>query len=107
MGVKVKKPEPPKSEDKIRVLKGILNDLEGSGNAEILDDALNILKEIKVENLYDELKDVHNNVYAVVFDGVISQRLIDIAREKGLKHIVAVRMNEMVKKPNQIKIITG
>ena len=107
MGVKVKKPEPPKSEDKIRVLKGILNDLEGSGNAEILDDALNILKQIKVENLYDELKDVHNNVYAVVFDGVISQRLIDIAREKGLKHIVAVRMNEMVKKPNQIKIITA
>ena len=107
MGVKVKKPEPPKSEDKIRVLKGILKDLEGSGNAEILDDALNILKQIKVENLYDELKDVHNNVYAVVFDGVISQRLIDIAREKGLKHIVAVRMNEMVKKPNQIKIITG
>jgi DNA primase len=107
MGVKVKKPEPPKSEDKIRVLKGILKDLEGSGNAEILDDALNILKEIKVENLYDELKDVHNNVYAVVFDGVISQRLIDIAREKELKHIVAVRMNEMVKKPNQIKIITG
>ncbi len=107
MGVKVKKPEPPKSEDKIRVLKGILKDLEGSGNAEILDDALNILKEIKVENLYDELKDVHNNVYAVVFDGVISQRLIDIAREKGLKHIVAVRMNEMVKKPNQIKIITA
>jgi DNA primase len=107
MGVKVKKPEPPKSEDKIRVLKGILNDLEGSGNAEILDDALNILKQIKVENLYDELKDVHNSVYAVVFDGVISQRLIDIAREKGLKHIVAVRMNEMVKKPNQIKIITA
>ncbi len=107
MGVKVKKPVPPKSEDKIRVLKGILKDLEGSGNAEILDDALNILKEIKVENLYDELKDVHNNVYAVVFDGVISQRLIDIAREKGLKHIVAVRMNEMVKKPNQIKIITA
>ena len=107
MGVKVKKVELPKSEDKIRVLKNILKDLEGSGNAEILDDALNILKEIKVENLYDELKDVHNNVYAVVFDGVISQRLIDIAREKGLKHIVAVRMNEMVKKPNQIKIITG
>lgn len=107
IGVKVKKPPEPKSEDKIKVLKGILKDLEGSGNAEILDDALNILKTVKVENLYDELKAVKNNVYAVVFDGVISQRLIDIAREKGLKHIVAVRTSEMVKKPNQIKIITG
>lgn len=112
MGVKVagKKTETAaataKSEDKIKVLKGILKDLEGSGNAEILDDALNILKEVKVENLYDELKNVQNSVYAVVFDGVISQRLIDIARDKGLKHIVAVRMSEMVKKPNQIKILT-
>jgi DNA primase len=106
IGVKVQKPPEPKSEDKIKVLKGILKELEGSGNAEILDDALNILKEVKVENLYDELKNVQNNVYAVVFDGVISQRLIDIAREKGLKHIVAVRMSEVVKKPNQIKVLT-
>jgi DNA primase len=104
LGVKVQKTEP--KEDKIKVLKGILKDLEGSGNAEILDDALNILKEVKVENLYEELKNVQNHVYAVVFDGVISQRLIDIAREKGLKHIVAVRMSEVVKKPNQIRVIT-
>jgi DNA primase len=111
MGIKTKKPaasapEPNKGEDKIKVLKGILKDLEGSGNAEILDDALNILKEVKVENLYDELKKVTNNVYAVVFDGVISQRLIDISKEKGLKHIVAVRISEVVKKPNNIKVIT-
>jgi len=46
---------------------------------------MNILKEVKVENLYDELKSVNNSAYAVVFDGVISQRLIDMAKEKGLK----------------------
>ncbi|MCE7698984.1 MAG: hypothetical protein K8E24_009240 [Methanobacterium paludis] len=80
--------------------------MEGSGNAEILDDALNILKEVKVENLYDELKNVNSNAYAVVFDGVISQRLIDIAKDKGLKQIVAVRMSEVVKKPSPIKVLT-
>jgi len=102
MGIKVE----PKGEDKIKVLKNILSELEGSGNAEIFDDALNILKEVKVENLYDELKTVNNNTYAVVFDGVVSQRLVDMAHEKGVKHIVAVRMSDVVKKPNQIKIIT-
>jgi DNA primase len=105
LGVPVKKVV-EKNEDKIKVLKNILKDLEGSGNAEILDDALNILKEVKVENLYDELKNIENNVYAVVFDGVISQRLIDIAMEKNLKHIVAVRMSEVVKKPSPITVIT-
>ena len=103
--VKNEKPE-NKGEDKINVLKGVLKDLEGSGNAEIFDDALNILKEVKVENLYDELKKVERNAYAVVFDGVVSQRLIDIAKEKGLKQLVAVRMSEVVKKPSPIKVIT-
>jgi len=109
LGVKVEKieeKEKEKGEDKIKVLKGVLKDLEGTGNAEIFDDALNILKEVKVENLYDELKSVENNTYAVVFDGVISQRLIDIAKEKGLKHIVAVRMSDVVRKPSPIKVIT-
>ncbi len=109
LGVKVEKieeKEKEKGEDKIKVLKGFLKELEGTGNAEIFDDALNILKEVKVENLYDELKNVENNTYAVVFDGVISQRLIDIAKEKGLKHIVAVRMSDVVRKPSPIKVIT-
>jgi len=109
LGVKVEKIEvkkKEKTEDKVKVMKSILKELEGTGNAEIFDDALNILKEVKVENLYDELKNIDNHTYAVVFDGVISQRLIDIAREKGLKHIVAVKMSDVVKKPNTIKIIT-
>ncbi|MEL7671643.1 MULTISPECIES: DNA primase DnaG [Methanobacterium] len=109
LGVKVEKieeKEKDKAEDKITVLRNVLKDLEGSGNAEIFDDALNILKEVKVENLYDELKNIENNTYAVVFDGVISQRLIDIAKEKGLKHVVAVRMSDVVKKPSPIKVIT-
>ena len=94
LGIKVE----PKSEDKMVVLKNILAELEGSGNAEILDDALNILKEVKVENLYDELKRINNHPYAVVFDGVVSQRLLDIAHEKGIKHIVAIRSGEIVKR---------
>ncbi|HML04934.1 MAG TPA: DNA primase DnaG [Methanobacterium sp.] len=107
LGVKVEKiEEKEKGEDKIKVMKSVLKELEGTGNAEIFDDALNILKEVKVENLYDELKNIDNHTYAVVFDGVVSQRLIDIAKEKGLKHIVAVKMSDVVKKPNTIKVIT-
>lgn len=109
LGVKVEKieeKEKENAEDKIKLLKSVLKELEGTGNAEIFDDALNILKEVKVENLYDELKNIENHTYAVVFDGVVSQRLIDIAREKGLKNIVAVKISDVVKKPNSIKIIT-
>ena len=109
LGVKVEKieeKEKENAEDKIKLLRSVLKELEGTGNAEIFDDALNILKEVKVENLYDELKSIENHTYAVVFDGVISQRLIDIAKEKGLKNIVAVKISDAVKKPNTIKILT-
>ena len=95
-----------KTEDKMVLLKNILDELEGSGNAEILDDALNILKEVRVENLYDELKNVNNHPYAIVFDGVVTQRLVDISYEKGVKYLVAIRSGEVVKKPQNIKIIT-
>jgi len=106
MGVKTEKVVEKKTPAKIGLLKGVLADLEGSGNGEILDDALNIIKEVKVENLYQEINNLHNGAYAVVFDGVVSQRLIDVAKDKGLKYIVAVRMSEVVKKPSNIKVIT-
>ncbi|MCG2828866.1 DNA primase DnaG [Methanothermobacter sp. K4] len=99
--------EKKKSEDKMLLLRNILKELEGTGNAEILDDALNILKEVKVENLYDELSRVNNHPYAVVFDGVITQRLVDLSFEKGLRYLVAVRSGDIVKKPHNLKLITG
>jgi DNA primase len=106
LGVKTEKVVEKKTPDKIGLLKGVLGDLEGSGNGEILDDALNMIKEVKVENLYQEINNLQNGAYAVVFDGVVSQRLIDVAKDKGLKYIVAVRMSEVVKKPNNIRVIT-
>ena len=109
LGIKLTKPEKKvvdKTPDRIKLLKGILKEVEGSGKAEILDDSMNILSEVKVEELYGELKKLQNGAYAVVFDGVVSQRLIDIAKEKGLKHVVAVRMSEVVKKPSPLRVIT-
>jgi DNA primase len=106
VGIKTPPKPEKKANDKIKVLKGILKDLEGSGNAEILDDSMNILKQTQVENLFDELNSINNGVFAVVFDGVVSQRLIDLAKDKNLKYLVAVRMSEVVKKPSHLKVIT-
>ncbi|KZX15025.1 DNA primase [Methanobrevibacter cuticularis] len=96
----------PKVEDKVTLLKNILKDLEGTGNCELLDDALNILKEVRVEELYDELKNNAKKTYAVVFDGVISQRLVDISSSKGIKNLVAFKSSDIVKKPEKLRLIT-
>lgn len=100
------KVQTPKVEDKVTLMRNVLRDLEGTGSAEILDDALNILNEVKVEKLYDELKTANKDAYAVIFDGVVSQRLVDISVSKGIKNLVAFKSSEIVKRPDKLRIIT-
>ena len=44
----------------------MLRNLEGTGNSEILDDSLNLLKEVSVENLYDELKQENPDITRLI-----------------------------------------
>ncbi|MDR3222356.1 MAG: DNA primase [Methanobrevibacter sp.] len=97
----------PKMEDKVTVLKRVLKDLEGTGNCEIFDDTLNSLKEVKVEELYEEIKNSNGEIYSIAFDGIISQRLVDISSDKGIKNLIAFGVGEIVKKPDSLRIITN
>ncbi|MDR2624094.1 MAG: DNA primase [Methanobrevibacter sp.] len=99
----------PKSkvEDKVTVLKRVLKDLEGTGNCEMFDDTLNSLKEVKVEDLYEEIKNSNGEICYIAFDGIISQRLVDISADKGIKNLVAFGVHEVVKKPDSLRIITN
>ncbi|MDR3291762.1 MAG: DNA primase [Methanobrevibacter sp.] len=97
----------PKMEDKVSVLKRILKDLEGTGNCEIFDDTLNSLKEVKVEELYEEIKNSNGEIYSIAFDGIVSQRLVDISSDKGIKNLIAFGVGDIVKKPDSLRIITN
>ena len=95
-----------KHNSEINSMKNMLGKLTGTGNSEILDDSLNIIKEVSVENLYDELKQNNPDANTVIFDGVISQRLADVSASKGIKNLVAFKSSHMVKKPDSLRIIT-
>ena len=107
-----KKAKAPKIEeqkvedDEISLMKDMLKEFEGTGCGAILDEALNMTKEVEVENIYDELKNIEEKADTVIFDGVISQRLVDVASEKGIKKLVAFKSMNIVKKPNNVKLIT-
>ena len=57
------------------------------------------------QNYTDELKK-SKNIETVVFDGIITQRLLDIAHNKNVKTIVGMKMGNVVKKPKSVKVIT-
>lgn len=102
----VKEPEPQVEDDEVSLMKDMLKEFEGTGCGAILDEALNMTKEVEVENIYEEIKNIEGSVDTVIFDGVISQRLVDAASEKGIKKLVAFKSMNIVKKPQNVKLIT-
>ena len=83
----------------------MLKEFEGTSNGAILDEALNVTKEVSIEDIYEEIKNIEGNADTVIFDGIISQRMVDVASKKGIKKLVAFKSN-IVKKPHNLKIIT-
>jgi DNA primase len=83
----------------------ILDEVSGSLKAVLLDDKDKEIKTIPVRELTDELKK-SKNIETVVFDGIITQRLLDIAHNKNVKTIVGMKMGNVVKKPKSVKVIT-
>ena len=110
-----KKPDKPAEEpiskesftlpENIEKYKKILRDLSGSLRAVFLDRNGKEIKKIPVRELTDKLKK-SKNVAAIIFDGVITQRLIDIANEQNVQAVVGMKLGNVTKIPTTIKIYT-
>ena len=83
----------------------ILVDISGSLKAVLLDKNDKEIKKIPVRELTDSLKK-SNNISTVVFDGIITQRLLDIANSKNVKEIVGIKLGNVIKIPSSVKVFT-
>ncbi|MCD6248664.1 MAG: DNA primase [Hadesarchaea archaeon] len=90
--------------EKLRKLEAIASKILGTSKAHLLDKNLEIVEETKVRELVERVKQA-KNVNAIVFDGVISQRIADLAAEKGAKYLVGVR-ERVEEKPPKVQIMT-
>jgi len=101
-----KKPEDVKiTKDKQKNYESILNDISGSLKAVLFDENGNELKKIPVRELTDEIKK-GENISTIVFDGIVTQRLLDIANNKSVKEIVGIKLGNVVKMPKSVKVLT-
>ncbi|KAB1187656.1 MULTISPECIES: DNA primase DnaG [Haloferax] len=80
---------------------------DGSGLARLLDSDLNLLDEVAVEKIYDTLEHTDSVPRLVVVDGEASQKLIDIAAQRGVSDVVARSKGEYVKKPVSVRVRTS
>ncbi|ABW01018.1 DNA primase DnaG [Caldivirga maquilingensis] len=82
-----------------------INKLSGTLEAIIYDKNWTVLKRVPVRDLLDTLQQV-NDAYAIVFDGVGTQRLVDAAVGKGIKMLIMTRIGNIAKVPSDMVILT-
>ena len=82
-----------------------VENLKGTLEAVLFNEDLDILARIPVSELAEKISSL-NGVSVVVFDGIITQRIIDLAEEKGIKYIIGDQISDVVKKPVKLRILT-
>lgn len=105
--IRGKAPEVPSEEDETDLgkLQRALIGLRGTLKAQLLDERLEPLREMQVRDLKDELPKL-SGVKAVVFDGVITQELAEIAAKQNIDYLVGV-YSRVEATPPGLKIITA
>ncbi|MEW5937155.1 MAG: DNA primase DnaG [Candidatus Thermoplasmatota archaeon] len=82
----------------------LLREISGSSKARLISPSGEIIAELDVNTLADNLKAEPKDVRTIVFDGVVSQRLVDIAAELGITELVGTRMGSVAKQPTSVRV---
>ena len=105
----MEEPSKPKREkQKIEVpneIVQLMKGLEGTLEAVLLNEKLEQVERLPVSQLAEKLQQMEG-VDTVVFDGIITQRIVDVASEKNIKKIIASRMSEAVKPSLSVQLLT-
>jgi len=97
-----------KTIDKLKIsskVATIASELKGTLEAIILDEKMEQKERVPVSDLASKLKQVEG-ANTLVFDGIITQRIVDIATDIGLKTIVGERISGLTKRPMNVKLLT-
>jgi hypothetical protein len=82
-----------------------LKELKGTMKARFYTEDYGLIKELPVREVIKSLEETQG-IHAIVFDGIITQRLVDLAENKGAKILVGERLGNVNKKPERIELIT-
>jgi DNA primase len=110
-GEVVADPEPEQTEAPAQpdTLRGHTRSIIGeeTGRVRLLDDEFGTLAEDAAAAAFDLVADSETVPTAIVLDEELQQRLLDIAAQRGIDHIVAASTGEFVKQPTSVRIRTA
>jgi DNA primase len=86
-------------------IKEKVKSLQGTLEAVLLNEKLEQTERLPVSQLAEKLQQ-SEGINSVIFDGIITQRIVDIAVDKNIKRIVASRVSEAVKPAPTVELTT-
>lgn len=84
---------------------GELDSLKGKLTAKLFDSKFGFITEIEIKDLITALRDVQP--FYVIFDGIITQRLIDSAARSGVAYLVGINKATDITNTRKINVLTG
>ncbi|TET89475.1 MAG: DNA primase [Methanomassiliicoccales archaeon] len=101
---------PPRKEEKKlspeqEKLKEMLDSLSGTLKARLINKEGEVTVEVPVRDLVDTLKS-QDNTATVVFDGIITQRILDLAASQGTATVVGTKIGNVSKHPASVEVWT-
>jgi len=100
---KTKEAKPPEAKGDKRY-KAMIEDLAGTLRGRLLGKNGAALTEVTVRDLANTLRRGGAQADAIVFDGVITQRLVDLAHGKGVHTIIGTKMGNVSRLPSDMVI---
>lgn len=95
-----------KLNEREQLYKRLLDKLSGTLKAEIIDAQGKTVMRSSVRELPNTLRNVPKEGTALIFDGIITQRLLDNALGSPLKTIVGVKLGPVPKQPTNFELLT-
>jgi len=101
----VQRPQPQLPQALQQVALQLVKDLEGTLEAVLLDQSFSQSSRVPVSRLYQTIQE-SSGIKAVVFDGIVTQRLVDAAASKGVGFLIGSRVADGVKAPEGVVFLS-
>jgi len=83
----------------------IIDSIKKEKIAKLLNGNGDVLEEVPTRELADNLLEEDKGVEKVVFNGIVTQRLVDIATEKGVKKLIGRKVGNIPKLPTSLEVL--
>jgi DNA primase len=80
-------------------------ELRGTLEARVFDETGKEVARMPVSELAEKIPSM-DNAHTVVFDGVVTQRLLDLAASKNVKFLIGDRVSDLAKKSDKLSVMT-